>query len=68
MSSSERASIIDTARTISKQEYERYQNIYKPIPIIGIYGWFFTILRQKEQGQIISSNEAILVMADGPMI
>lgn len=31
MSSSERTSMIDVARTISKQRYERCQNIYKSI-------------------------------------
>jgi macrolide-specific efflux system membrane fusion protein len=63
MSSSERASMIDMARNIGKQEYERCQNIYKPIPITAYMDGFIT-LRQKEPGQIVSSNEAILVMAD----
>ncbi|MDR0820142.1 MAG: efflux RND transporter periplasmic adaptor subunit [Endomicrobium sp.] len=63
MSSSERASMIDMARTISEQEYERWQDIYKPIPIIA-YMDGFIISRQKEPGQIASPNEAILVMAD----
>jgi multidrug efflux pump subunit AcrA (membrane-fusion protein) len=63
MSSSERSSMIDMARAISKQEYERCQNIYKPVPIIA-YMDGFIISRQREPGQIVSSNEAILVMAD----
>ncbi len=63
MSSSERASMIDIARTISEQEYEKCQNIYKLIPIIA-YMDGSIILRQKEPGQIVSPNEAILVMAD----
>lgn len=63
MSSSERASIIDTARIISEQEYEKCQNIYKPTPIIA-YMDGFIILRQKEPGQDVSPNEVILAMAD----
>jgi multidrug efflux pump subunit AcrA (membrane-fusion protein) len=63
MSSNDRATMIDTARTISEQEYERCQNIYKPTTVIA-YMDGFIISRQKEPGQIVSPNEAILVMAD----
>ncbi|GHT04384.1 hypothetical protein AGMMS49573_01770 [Endomicrobiia bacterium] len=63
MSSSERASMVDAARTISEQEYEKCQNIYKPTPIIA-YMDGFIILRQKEPGQDVSPNEVILAMAD----
>ncbi|OEG71548.1 hypothetical protein ATZ36_14085 [Candidatus Endomicrobiellum trichonymphae] len=63
MSSNNRASMIDTARIISEQEYERCQNIYKPTTVIA-YMDGFIISRQKEPGQIVSPDEAILVMAD----
>jgi multidrug efflux pump subunit AcrA (membrane-fusion protein) len=63
VSSNDRALMIDTAKTISEQEYERYQHIYKPTTVIA-YMDGFIISRQKEPGQIVSPDEAILVMAD----
>ncbi|MDR0800527.1 MAG: efflux RND transporter periplasmic adaptor subunit [Endomicrobium sp.] len=63
MSSKERAALIDTARTISEQEYVKWQEIYKPTPIVA-YMDGFIISRQKEPGQTVFTNEAILVMAD----
>jgi multidrug efflux pump subunit AcrA (membrane-fusion protein) len=63
MSSNNRESMIDTARIISELEYERCQNIYKPTTVIA-YMDGFIISRQKEPGQIVSPDEAILVMAD----
>jgi macrolide-specific efflux system membrane fusion protein len=63
MSSSERAAMVDAARAISQEEYERWQTIYKPTPIVAPMDGFI-ILRSNEPGQTISAADAILVMAD----
>lgn len=63
MSSSERAAMIDAARAISDEEFERWQAIYKPTPIVAPMDGFI-ILRSNEPGQTITAADAILVMAD----
>jgi macrolide-specific efflux system membrane fusion protein len=63
MSSSERASLIDAARAISEKEHQRWQNIYKPAPIVAPMDGFI-IARSKEPGQTVSSSDTILAMAD----
>lgn len=63
MSSSERAAMVDAARAISDEDYERWQTIYKPTPIVAPMDGFI-ILRSNEPGQTITTADAILVMAD----
>ncbi|MCA6071424.1 MAG: efflux RND transporter periplasmic adaptor subunit [Endomicrobium sp.] len=63
MSSSERATMIDAARAISEKEHQRWQNIYKPAPIVAPMDGFI-IARPKEPGQTVSSSDTILAMAD----
>lgn len=63
MSSSERAAMVDAARAISMEEYDRWQTIYKPTPIVAPMDGFI-ILRSNEPGQTITTADAILVMAD----
>ncbi|MCA6072066.1 MAG: efflux RND transporter periplasmic adaptor subunit [Endomicrobium sp.] len=63
MSSRERASLIDAAMAISEKEHQRWQNIYKPAPIVASMDGFI-IARNKEPGQIVSSSDTILAMAD----
>ncbi|MCA6080311.1 MAG: efflux RND transporter periplasmic adaptor subunit [Endomicrobium sp.] len=63
MSSSERVSIVDMARAVGEQEYMKCQEIYKQTPIVA-YMDGFIISRQKEPGQTVLHDEAILVMAD----
>jgi macrolide-specific efflux system membrane fusion protein len=67
MSSSERAAMVDAARAISDEEYARWQEIYKPTPIVAPMSGFI-IYRQKEPGQTVSAADAILVMADDLII
>lgn len=67
MSSSERAAMIDAARAIGDEEYARWQDIYKPTPIVAPMSGFI-IYRQKEPGQTVTSADAILVMADDLII
>jgi macrolide-specific efflux system membrane fusion protein len=63
MSSSERAAMIDAARAISEKEFERWQKIYNPTPIVAPMNGFI-ILRQNEPGQTVTAADAVLVMAD----
>ena len=63
MSSSERAAMTDAARAMGEAEFERWQNIYKPTPIVAPMDGFI-ILRPKEPGQTITAADAVLVMAD----
>jgi macrolide-specific efflux system membrane fusion protein len=67
MSSSERAAMIDAARAIGDEEYARWQDIYKPTPIVAPMSGFI-IYRQKEPGQTVTAGDAILVMADDLII
>ncbi|MDR2426529.1 MAG: efflux RND transporter periplasmic adaptor subunit [Endomicrobium sp.] len=67
MSSGERAAMVDAARAISQEEYERWQTIYRPTPIVAPMNGFI-ILRSNEPGQTITSADAILVMADDLII
>ncbi len=63
LSSTERAALLDIAKSKGEEEYKKWQEIYKPTPIIAPLDGFI-IVRDKEPGQTVSANEAILVMAD----
>ncbi|MDR1696563.1 MAG: efflux RND transporter periplasmic adaptor subunit [Endomicrobium sp.] len=67
MSSSERAAMIDAARSMGGEEYQRWTEIYKPTPIVAPMDGFI-ILRQNEPGQTITAADAVLVMADDLII
>jgi len=63
MSSNERAALIDAARSQGKKELKRWEQLFRPTPIIApIDGTI--ILRNVEEGQSFSTTEAILVMSD----
>jgi macrolide-specific efflux system membrane fusion protein len=63
VSSSERAAMIDAARAIGESEFQRWLEIYKPIPVVAPMNGFI-IRREKEPGQTITQTEAVLRMAD----
>jgi len=63
MSSNERATLLDAARSEGKEEYERWKNIYKPAPVIAPLSGFI-IQRNIEPGQSVTTADPILVMAD----
>lgn len=67
MSSSERAAMIDAARSKGDAEYKRWSEIYKPTPILAPMDGFI-ILRQNEPGQTVTTSDAVLVMADDLII
>ena len=63
MSSSDRAALIDAARSSNQKELSSWEDIYKPTPIIApIEG--FIIARLKEPGQTVSPSDVIFVLAD----
>lgn len=63
MSSSERAALIDAARAKGPEELKRWEDLYRPTPIIApIDGTI--ILRTAEPGQTFQVQDAMLVMSD----
>ncbi|MGM0442005.1 MAG: efflux RND transporter periplasmic adaptor subunit [Elusimicrobiota bacterium] len=67
MSSTERAALLDTARSKGEEELKRWEDVYKPTPVIApITG--FIIKRNKEPGQTVTSQDPILVLADDLII
>lgn len=63
MSSSDRAALIDAARAQGKEEVERWEKIYPPMPIVApIAGTI--ILKNIENGQTVSYNDVVYVMSN----
>jgi macrolide-specific efflux system membrane fusion protein len=67
VSSSERAAMIDAARGVGESEFQRWQEIYRPTPVVAPMNGFI-IRREKEPGQTITQAEAVLRMADDLII
>ena len=63
VSSAERAAMIDAARAVSESEFQRWQEIYRPTPVVAPMNGFI-IRREKEPGQTITQADAVLRMAD----
>ncbi|MFB0564235.1 MAG: efflux RND transporter periplasmic adaptor subunit [Candidatus Aminicenantaceae bacterium] len=63
MSSMDRAALLDAARAQGKEESEKWEDVYKPTPIVAPLKGFI-IKRNVEPGQTITSYDPILVMAD----
>ncbi len=63
MSSSDRAALLDAARSQGSTEVAYWQDVYKPTPIMAPIDGFI-ILRNVEPGQTFTVSDAILVMAD----
>ncbi|MHB9154952.1 MAG: efflux RND transporter periplasmic adaptor subunit [Endomicrobiales bacterium] len=63
LSSSERAALLDAARAKGEAELKKWEDIYRPTPIIAPLGGFI-IARSKEPGQTVGTADVILVMAD----
>lgn len=63
MSSTERAALLDAARTKGPEELKRWEELYRPTAIIApIPGMI--IARNTEPGQTFTANEAVFVMSD----
>lgn len=63
VSSTERAVLLDSARSQGAEEVKKWEDIYKATPIIAPLNGTI-ILRNIEPGQTFTTNDAILVMAD----
>ncbi len=63
MSSLDRAALLDAARAKGKEEAKKWEDVYKPTPIIAPLSGFI-IKRDIEPGQTVSAQDALLVMAD----
>lgn len=63
ISSTERAALLDSVRTQGEKEIKRWEDLYKPTPVIApITGTI--ILRNVEAGQSFINTESIFTMAD----
>lgn len=63
MSSTERAALVDAARSQGAEELQKWEDLYRPTPILApITGT--VILRSVEPGQTFTTTDAILVMSD----
>lgn len=63
MSSTERAALLDAARSQDQQEVKKWEALYRPTPIISPLDGKI-ILRSIEAGQTVTNADAILVMSD----
>jgi macrolide-specific efflux system membrane fusion protein len=63
LSSTERAALLDSARAKGVKEVKKWENLYRPTPIIApISGTI--ILKNVEAGQTFNTTDAIFVMSD----
>lgn len=63
LSSSERAALIDAARSKGNDEVRQWEEMYKPTPLVAPIGGTI-ILRNVESGQTFTTGDAVLVMSD----
>lgn len=63
ISSSDRAALLDAARSKGPAELKYWEDVYKPAPITAPIDGFI-ILRNFEPGQTFTMSDALLVMAD----
>jgi macrolide-specific efflux system membrane fusion protein len=63
ISSLERSALLDIAKSQGEEEYKKWQEVYRPAPIIAPLDGFI-IVRDKEPGQTVTANDSVLVMAD----
>jgi macrolide-specific efflux system membrane fusion protein len=63
MSSTERAALLDSARNQGPREMAKWEDLYKPIPIVAPVNGTL-ILRNVNPGQTIGTSEAAFVLSD----
>lgn len=63
MSSSERAALLDAARSRGADELKRWEELYRPTPIYAPVAGT-VIDRRFEPGQTVTNQDAVLVMSD----
>lgn len=63
MSSTERAALIDSARSHGEEELKKWEKLYRPIPILAPVNGVI-IVRKVESGQTFSSGDTLYTMSD----
>jgi len=63
MSSSDRAAMLDAARSKGPEEVARWAQIYQPAPLISPLNGTL-IVRAVEPGQTVTTNDAVVVVSD----
>jgi len=63
MSSTDRATLLDSARMKGEKDLAQWETFYKPIPLIAPMEGT-VIAKKMEAGQVVNSTEGILVMSD----
>ncbi|MBI4388117.1 MAG: efflux RND transporter periplasmic adaptor subunit [Candidatus Omnitrophica bacterium] len=63
MSSTERAALLDAARAQGPEAFEKWQNAYKPAPLIAPLDGM-VIVRAVEPGQTVSTTDPVVVLSD----
>jgi macrolide-specific efflux system membrane fusion protein len=63
LSSSERAALIDAARSQGGEEVKKWEELYKATPLVAPISGMI-IQRNVEPGQTFTTNDAVLVMSD----
>lgn len=63
MSSNDRAALIDMARSAGEAEQKRWEDIYKPSPVIAPLGGI-VISKQVERGQTVGTGDTVFVISD----
>lgn len=63
LSSTDRAALLDAARSKGKAELEHWEQLYKPMPIVAPVDGVI-IARNVEPGQTVAANDKMLVMSD----
>lgn len=67
MSSSERVTLIDVARSKGKQELKRWEDMYRPTPIVAPMSGIL-ISRKVEPGQTLTAQDVALVMSNSLIV
>ncbi len=63
MSSTDRAALLDAARGEGQAEYKKWQDVYKPIPLLApIDGQ--VIVATTQPGQTVTTTDAVVVLSD----
>ncbi len=63
MSSNDRAALMDMAKSAGPAEQQRWNEIYKPSPIIAPLGGV-VISKQVERGQTVSTGDTVFIISD----
>lgn len=63
MSSTERAALLDAARSQGEEEVKKWEELYRSTPVLAPLSGTI-ILRSIESGQTVTNSDAILVMSD----